>query len=186
MSTIYLIRHGKTEANERHLYCGSSDLPLSQSGVEALRGKHYDISADRYLTSGMKRTEQTLELLFGDVPRETDTRFREVDFGDFELHSYEELKDDPAYQAWITGDNESNVPPNGESGTQMTMRVQEAFRELEGRGEICVLIAHGGVIAAIMASLFPEEGKNRYQWQPKPGEGYALEDGQYRYINGEA
>ena len=25
--TIYLIRHGKTEANEKHLYCGSTDLP---------------------------------------------------------------------------------------------------------------------------------------------------------------
>ena len=27
--TIYLIRHGKTEANEKHLYCGSTDLSLS-------------------------------------------------------------------------------------------------------------------------------------------------------------
>ena len=30
--TIYLIRHGKTEANEKHLYCGSTDLPLSDVG----------------------------------------------------------------------------------------------------------------------------------------------------------
>ena len=186
MKTIYLIRHGQTEANERRLYCGSSDLPLSESGMDALRMKRYEITADRFLTSGMLRTEQTLGLLFGDVPHEAESRFREVDFGDFELRSYGELKDDPAYQAWITGDNESNVPPNGESGVQMTARVMEAFRELEHREETCVLIAHGGVIAAIMAERFPEEGKNRYQWQPKPGEGYALECGGYRYINGEA
>ena len=32
MSTICLIRHGKTEANERHLYCGSTDLSLSEKG----------------------------------------------------------------------------------------------------------------------------------------------------------
>lgn len=185
MSTIYLIRHGKTEANERHLYCGSSDLPLSEGGADALRGKRYEITADRYLTSGMRRTEQTLRLLFGEVPHEVDSRFREVDFGDFELHSYEELKEDPDYQAWITGDNESNVPPNGESGVHMTERVLEAFRELDGRGETCVLIAHGGVIAAIMASLFPYEGMNRYQWQPKPGEGYELSGGTYRAVTGE-
>ena len=183
--TIYLIRHGRTEANEKHLYCGSSDLPLSESGMNALRKKHYRISADRFLTSGMKRTEQTLRLLFGEVAHEADPRLREVDFGDFELRSYEELKENPDYQAWITGDNERNVPPNGESGAQMTERVLEAYRELEDRGETCVLIAHGGVIAAIMAHLFPREGKNRYQWQPKPGEGYALSDGSYRYINGE-
>ena len=30
---IYLIRHGKTEANERRLYCGSTDLPLSRQGA---------------------------------------------------------------------------------------------------------------------------------------------------------
>ena len=183
--TIYLIRHGRTAANEKHLYCGSSDLPLSESGMAALEKKHYEIHADRFLTSGMKRTEQTLRLLFGDVPHETDARFREVDFGDFELRSYEELKENPHYQAWITGDNERNDPPNGESGEQMTARVLEAYRELENRGESCVLIAHGGVIAAIMASLFPDEGKNRYQWQPKPGEGYALSGGSYRYLNGE-
>ena len=29
---ILLLRHGLTEANERHLYCGSTDLPLSQIG----------------------------------------------------------------------------------------------------------------------------------------------------------
>ncbi len=185
MSTIYLIRHGKTGANERHLYCGSSDLPLSEGGMAALRKKRYAICAERYLTSGMLRTEQTLGLLFGDLPHEIDPRFREVDFGDFELHSYEELKADPDYQTWITGDNEANIPPNGESGAQMTARVLEAFRELEGWGENTVLVAHGGVIAAIMESLFPNEGKNRYQWQPKPGEGYALAEGCYRYINGE-
>ena len=35
--TIYLIRHGKTSANEKHLYCGSTDLPLSNAGKEELR-----------------------------------------------------------------------------------------------------------------------------------------------------
>ena len=30
--TIYLIRHGKTEANERLLYCGSTDLSLTEVG----------------------------------------------------------------------------------------------------------------------------------------------------------
>ena len=37
MSKIYLIRHGNTEANELHLYCGSTDLPLSERGRDALQ-----------------------------------------------------------------------------------------------------------------------------------------------------
>jgi len=169
--TIYLIRHGKTEANEKHLYCGSTDLPLSDTGKEELRSIHYDIQSVRFLTSGMKRTNETLQILFGDVPYETDPRFREVDFGIFEMHSYDQLKDTPEYQAWLAGDNESNVPPEGESGKQMKERVLAAFSEIQ---EDTCIITHGGVIAAIMEHLFPDESKNLYQWQPTPGQGYRI------------
>lgn len=175
MNTIYLIRHGRTEANERHLYCGSTDLPLSQTGAAELAEKRYVVGDARFVTSGMLRTEQTLELLFGAVAHDADLRFREVDFGDFEMRSYEELKENDDYQRWLTGDNEANVPPNGESGVMMTQRVISGFQDLAAGEGVRVLITHGGVIAAIMAHLFPQEGKHRYGWQPKPGCGYRLE-----------
>ena len=177
--TIYLIRHGKTEANERRLYCGSTDLSLSNAGKAELKNLHYEIKNVRFLTSGMKRTNETLRVLFGNVPFEVDPRFREVDFGIFEMRSYEDLKDTPPYQAWITGDNETNIPPQGESGTQMKQRVLAALSEI--REDTCV-ITHGGVIAAIMEHMFPDENKNRYEWQPQPGHGYAIEDNSYRRI----
>ena len=177
--SIYLIRHGKTVANEQHLYCGSTDLPLSDGGREELHSMHYDITPERFVTSGMKRTDETLRILFGNVPFSVDSRFREVDFGDFEMKSCEMLKDDPAYQIWLTGDNEANTPPGGESGVQMTRRVLEAFREIP---DGTALITHGGVIAAIMASLFPADGKHRYQWQPRNGHGYEIRGGTYRPI----
>ena len=37
--TIYLIRHGKTLANERRLYCGSTELSLSEQGREELKDR---------------------------------------------------------------------------------------------------------------------------------------------------
>jgi len=175
----YLIRHGKTAANEQHLYCGSTDLPLSSLGRRELEGLRYSVGNVRFVTSGMRRTEQTLEILFGDVPHRADPRFREVDFGVFEMQSFETLKDREDYRRWITGDNEANVPPGGESGGEMTRRVIAAFQELR---EDTALVTHGGVIAAIMAYLFPEEQKNRYQWQPKPGHGYLLEKGGYEIL----
>lgn len=175
----YLIRHGKTAANERHLYCGSTDLPLSSLGRRELEEISYFVQNVTFVTSGMRRTEQTLELLFGNVPHRMDPRFREVDFGAFEMLDYETLKDRPDYQRWIAGDNERNVPPGGESGAEMTSRVIAAFQELR---EDTVLVTHGGVIAALMAYLFPEEQKNRYQWQPKPGHGYLVENGSYQIL----
>ena len=177
--TIYLIRHGKTEANERHLYCGSTDLPLSDVGKAELRQLHYDIKNLRFITSGMKRTNETLNILFGDMPFEIESRFQEVDFGIFEMHSYEELKDTPEYQKWLTGDNDANVPPDGESGVRMTERVLQAFSEI--RVDACI-ITHGGVIAAVMEHLFREEGKNRYQWQPQPGKGYIVTDSGFQIL----
>ena len=180
---LYLIRHGKTAANEAHLYCGSTDLPLSQNGADELRQLHYEIPEDCvFYTSGMRRTEQTLELLFGNIPHHIDPRLREVDFGSFEMHSYEQLRTDPAYQQWLTGDNEANLPPCGESGNQMRQRVLEALEQLLEKKQNAVIIAHGGTVAMMMQQLFPEEGNSRYAWQPNPGCGYRIEGNSYRPI----
>ena len=176
---LYLIRHGATRANLEHLYCGSTDLPLSPEGAEALKLLRYPAPEARYLTSGMRRANETMELLFPGKPYEADSRFREVDFGIFEMKSYEMLKNDPAYIAWITGDNEKNIPPEGESGEMFRARVLSALDTLR---EDTVLVTHGGVIAVIMEALFPREGKNRYQWQPRPGRGYRVSPEGYREI----
>ena len=178
MRRIILLRHGLTEANRFHRYCGSTDLPLDEEALETFRRcKPVYPACDgfRILPSGMVRTEQTLREIYGELPHEIEPDFREIDFGVFENRSYEELKDDPAYQVWLTGDNEKNVCPHGESGEQMTRRVLAAWERLEGD---VLLVAHGGVIAAIMAALFPEEKKSRYHWQPRPFGGYLLELGE--------
>ena len=179
MSTIYLIRHGKTEVNLRKLYCGSTDLSLSDMGIAELKQMNYAIKNVRFITSGMKRTEETLHILFGDVAFDIEPDFREIDFGIFEMHCYDELKDRMDYQQWITGDNESNIPPQGESGKQMKQRVLNAFSKIIDDQQDVAIITHGGVIAAIMEEYFPSENKNLYQWQPKPGHGYVIEDGNY-------
>lgn len=182
--TLYLIRHGRTEANARQLYCGSTDLPLSQEGREALKTIRYPLPEKAlFITSGMRRCEETMAILFAPETSQVCRSLREIDFGAFELRSYEELKDDPAYQRWLSGDNEANAPPGGESGVEMTRRVMAAFRQIVERGENAVMITHGGVIAAIMGELFAHERRNRYQWQPEPGHGYGLtvEDGAHSY-----
>ena len=176
---ILLLRHGRTKANEEHLYCGSTDWPLSEEGRTSLSEKAgiYGSDWDFFYTSGMSRAKETLSALFGEqkaVIEEPD--FREMDFGAFEGKSYAMLKDDPAYQEWISGDNEKNICPGGESGEQMRERVLCAFDWIlrNDPEESIVIVTHGGPIAAIMQKLFPEQGLNRYQWQPECGDGYLL------------
>jgi len=183
---LVLLRHGLTLANEQWLYCGSTDLPLSEKGREELRslrlrGGYPDLRGFRVYTSGLRRTEETLCELYGEVEHTALPALREVDFGAFEMRSYDELKADPAFRAWCEGDNERNVPPGGESGRQMEERVLAALTSLLREGRDFLLMTHGGPIASIMASLFPEEGKNRWQWQPRNGEGYLVVLDQKKY-----
>ena len=55
----------------------------------------------------------------------------------------------------------------------MEKRVLPAIKKIF-KEKSSVTVTHGGVIACIMAHFFPHEGKNRYQWQPAPAEGYCL------------
>lgn len=185
MSRIILIRHGSTEANEKFLYCGETDISLSEQGVKLLaekreRGGYPDVSGFRICTSGMKRTEETLFCLFGDREHEKVPELREISFGDYEMQDYYALEKVPGFLDWLNNSTQQ-APPHGESGKNMERRVLKAFRALADSGDDLLLVVHGGTIVNIMSALFPEEQKGRYDWQPTGGEGYEL-----RYENGKA
>lgn len=144
---IFLFRHGKTEANEKHLYCGKTDLPLSEKGrAELLEKKenclYPDITHCKIFTSGLKRTTQSLGILYPEIisPEKNcvpatssegssfendrfseiaiEPSFREIDFGDFEMKSYEELKANPEYQKWLNGEAERFEREKRENGRE--------------------------------------------------------------------
>ena len=57
---LALIRHGKTEANEKHLYCGKSNIPLSENGIKELN----DIkNSKKYMMKLMSFGNMTLVIL---------------------------------------------------------------------------------------------------------------------------
>ncbi|MCE2604195.1 histidine phosphatase family protein, partial [Pseudomonas aeruginosa] len=55
-----------------------------------------------FYTTGLKRTEQTLALIYGDREHEVIPELKEMGFGDFEMKSYEDLKEVPEYVGWIS------------------------------------------------------------------------------------
>lgn len=176
---LHLIRHGQTVANQKRLYCGTTDLPLTEEGIEAIKalaaqGIYPALQGLAVYTSGLLRAQQTLEAMYGPVPHDLLPGFREMRFGVFEMRSYEELKNDPDYIAWIE-DPSGQVPcPGGESSADFSRRVLSAFKSLKGNKQSSLVVCHGGVIATLMQRLFPREQRHFYQWQPKPGEGYSL------------
>ncbi len=179
MQRIYLIRHGATVANTQNLYCGKSDLPLCPEGEKELRsllakGGYPSAEGKRIITSGMQRTDQTAAILFPGAETEEQPAFREIDFGDFELQSYSQLKEREDYRLWQAGDNSRNRCPGGESGEDVANRVRPAFDALLQDGRDAVLVTHGGVIATIMTDLYPAGNISRYEWQGEPGHGWAV------------
>ena len=179
MNTLYLIRHSLTFANEQRLYCGSTDIPLSEAGrnhaTETASARPIT-DFDSCATSGMKRAEETLRLLTGISGAERLPALAEMDFGDFEMRSYDQLKDNPEYIRWIEDTEGSVSCPGGESRQQFRLRVTACANHLITRETPSMLVVcHGGVIVNIMQHWFPNEDKNFYQWQPGACGGYIVQ-----------
>jgi len=178
---IHLIRHGKTPASEMGLYCGCTNIPLSDDGANelALR-KEQGIypAADMFFTSGLLRAGQTLTILYGNVRRKAMPGLAEYNFGSFEMKSHHELKERADYQEWIIDETGEVTCPGGESKLAFEMRVLRGYGALvslvrESGNSSALAVCHGGVITCIMDHFFPGQ-KNYYEWQPVPGRGYTI------------
>lgn len=153
---IHLIRHGKTEANEKGLYIGLTDLPLSPEGLQELLEKKRVYTypgASRFFTSPLSRCRQTLEVLYPGCRPDTVAGLAECDFGDWDGRSVAELKNDALFRRWMAG--ETVKIPDGEEASAFQKRVMEAFegvvQELMRSGDTeAVICTHGGVIMMLM------------------------------------
>ena len=196
-SEICLIRHGITEGNARKLYYGAVDIPLIDEGREQLatqreEGIYPSYENVKYYTSGMLRTEQTLEIIFGDVPHTPVDNLKEINFGSFEMQHFDQLKELDEYWTFVKDKTGKTPAPGGESLSGFRKRILKGFEELKAEHFTHVLsirnqekmaasvaVIQGGPISAIMDSIWPDEFDNFYYWTPDPGRGYRVifEDG---------
>lgn len=189
-----LVRHGKTEYNERRQYCGSLDPELSDRGRQELEDsdiKHYLTQhvPDMVFCSPMKRTLETAAILCGEgeLPLVAVPELREIDFGAFEGRSYEELKDDPDYRAWLDTNCEGPIP-GGDFPDVFRDDVAVGFESLletcEAEGvHRALVVSHGGVLGTIL-ERFAEPGKHWYDYRFPCGGFAVLENGQITLMGG--
>ena len=177
---IVLLRHGETAYNEQHRYQGGSDVPLSERGRAKLRAA--DNAPDEVIVTPLCRTKQTAAILFPNAKQIVCDDLREMDFGDFEGKTYGELKDDPAYRAWLASGGEAACP-NGEGKAAFCERVCRAFERLVdealARGaKRLVIVAHGGTQMAAL-SRFAEPHRDYYDWNAPLAGGFVLDAAQW-------
>lgn len=179
---ILMIRHFPTPGNIEKRYVGRTDEELAGKDLEiqvrTVRRRLKDHGSVEYVAaSPMKRCVQTAALLFaGRAPLLFD-ELRECDFGLFEGHNYEELKDLPVYREWLASKGELPFP-GGESHDAFKDRCVSGF----SRAADCLMrkgcrragmVVHGGTIMAVLSRFDPKQ-RGFYEWQPENGGGYAV------------
>ena len=176
---IHLIRHGLTEANERGLYIGKTDLMLSAAGLKDLLDKKEAAvypNATRFYTSPLKRCRQTLEVLYPSCNAQVMNGLAECDFGEWDGKSVEELQADEEFGRWIAG--ESKTIPAGEDPEEFQSRVMSTFEAIvetamKNGDSDTVICTHGGVIMLIMAA-YALPRADMSQWAAESGCGFTL------------
>lgn len=162
---LILLRHGQTTQPER--LTGRSDAPLSATGLAQMQAARAQLGE---LHSIAASTLQRCALPAGDWAQQAgltahlDPRLAEYDFGDWEGRLLTELEqDEPGWQQrlWHT----EQPPPGAETRQAFEQRVLTAFADwlTVSQGQRRLLVAHGGVIAVLLAHLLgiPAEAARR-------------------------
>ena len=160
MTRVWLIRHGEPAEEARHRCYGSLDVGLSEKGREQMEHvaaylKSEPIAA--IYTSPLSRAlggANILAAAVSDAIVEIAEDLREIDFGDFEGLTYDEIavRNPETYREWM--ENPTGVLfPNGESFTEMRVRVLRAFESIrrEHLGQTIAIVSHGGVNRILLA-----------------------------------
>lgn len=160
---LILLRHGETGYNATSRMQGQLDTVLSDRGVaqahaaaKELRG----LGISKIVSSDLMRSKHTADVVGADLglPVGVDTRLRETHLGDWQgkTHSEVDNEHDGARAVWRT--DASWAPPRGESRLEVAARAREVVDELmrdyrQWDDSAVLLVAHGGTIAALTASL---------------------------------
>ena len=157
--TIYFLRHGETDWNVAYRLQGQQDIPINETGRaqakkngQALAVLLDDPDRFRYIASPLGRTRETMNIVRQELGLpshgfETDDRLKEISFGLWETHTFDELRETvpDAVDARHT-DKWNFTPPQGESYARMLERVKSWLPYVT---EDSVVVCHGGVLRVL-------------------------------------
>ena len=164
MTTVVLLRHGRTQANASGTLAGRSagvgldEVGQRQAAAAAERLAGAPIRA--VVSSPLQRCRQTAAVVAGrhdGLAPVTHAGLVECGYGDWTGRPLKELAKDPLWR--VVQEQPSAVRfPGGESMIEMAARAQQAIRDLDvslaadhGPDAAWVAVSHGDVIKAILA-----------------------------------
>jgi probable phosphoglycerate mutase len=161
--TIYVVRHGRTEANASGLLLGRADPRLDDTGRQQAQLLAGALPAGaRVVSSPLQRCVETARIIGataagpatgpGDQAQEpeTDHRLVELDYGRYDLMPIREIPD----EVWVRWRSDPDFrPPDGETLVELATRVGELLDQVAAGAadDDVVLVTHVTPIKAAMA-----------------------------------
>ena len=166
---IYLVRHGETESNTEKRYRGWTESPLTPKGARQAEEVGFFLGGqkiDSLFCSDLKRAVKTARVIgagSGLEPAVTPL-LREINFGDWEGFTYDELEMSfgDAIRLWFD-DPFNRAAPGGETLTEVYMRMQKFLVQLMNEaadGQRIAAVSHGGSIRALLFRVLNLSKKN--------------------------
>lgn len=153
---LLIVRHPETVANVTGRFVGRGDSPFTAEGLLQARRLPAKIAAfapDEVWSSPLHRALTVAEKAarLSGVPLRTDHRLLELDFGDAEGLTFEEISE--AGLSFNYRSATEPVAPGGESRGSIERRVAKIADELIARDGRFAIVAHGGVVRAMLVHL---------------------------------
>ncbi len=177
---LYLIRHGITQGNLDGKYIGQTDLALCPEGkrvIESLCTDEIYPEVQKVYSSPLSRCLETAEIIYPDQKLMIIDEICEMNFGEFEGKTADQLQDLREYTDWIRGGMDA-APPNGEKYSEFSLRCIEGldliFRDMM-RAEItsAACVTHAGVITNLLCGYGLPKGRPA-DYMCAPGEGFEI------------
>ena len=169
MTRLTLVRHGETEGQSSIRYHGRTDVPLSALGRAQMARARCALADQRFdavYTSTLSRSIEAAAIIAGEETSiERVTGFDEIDFGDWEGLTAEEIRArDPArYATWV-GIRTDFQYPGGESVSAFRARVARALHDVLAQappGHLLFAVHKGIIYSVLMELLQLDESQRR-------------------------
>jgi probable phosphoglycerate mutase len=162
MLSLYLVRHGQTDASLHNCFAGRIDPPLNATGVamaDALAARYGQEGWAEIVASPLLRTRQTAAptAKIAGLPVTIDEGLAEIAYGEWDGRPEAEVErvDGERFRAWQAHPGRV-APPGGETGDQIATRALAAVERIRARhpdGGRVLMVSHKATLRVLVCAL---------------------------------
>ena len=149
--SFYFIRHGETDWNREHIFMGQKDIPLNQYGIQQAQEAAKNLAGIEIAsitTSPLKRATRTAEII-AEAIKKPITLIEELKECCWGTKEGQAADDQTFFKKWLEGDG----PAGAETAQEFEKRVLSGLNQALKLPGPALIVAHGGVYAAIRRHL---------------------------------